>query len=666
MEKTKKDVSQKFKRFKHEIFNNSKKDDDWELKAVAALEQRNQKVIAAVATYKKNVANTIKTGLREENVDKRRKKLDEFSLCLDLREGSTDLASAHSTCLHNVMNKIAQALQVILEEKVDFEIARKALEKSADITQQQQLQDTYDASAQKLENQKDNTITDIFTLASKEQEIAKSFAALLEEELEYHRTAMRTIEMILPDVRRDIDNARPRPVFGVDLTEHLRHTNTRTAVVIEKCCTMLRNTGFKDKGLFRVNGNNTKIRRMKAAFDAGQIDLDEAAYVNDPFCICSVLKCYLRELPDPLLTNRLFHDWVAASKKEGEERLRAIEACIVQLPAAHRHNLTYLVHFLSDMLQYEDITSMNAGNLAIVMGPNLLGGDLEGNNAVGTKIVETLLKNANRFFGIPEHERKLLDRSESEYLGSSPQFRSDTGSWGVSPRTRPKEKAPPPPVPSSNSGRNSDLLIDYDDDSLKRNNGQMSNKPHVYEHVHQSGDNSFESDGSFSEEAEDGIHRSDSDKKPSRPPPPTYRANYDNISLQNRPMSYNLAVGTAGIEPPPRTHHHSHSLSQQQLPMVIENPMLAAKNSSKPSDSLLTERQFSQPEPLQQTENREIKKPTVMQENLIGKGVGVTDTLNRTVVSIDSSGSSPIPPLKSSKPPLPTKPKPNDKESSRL
>lgn len=55
----------------------------------------------------------------------------------------------------------------------DFEIARKALEKSADITQQQQLQDTYDASAQKLENQKDNTITDIFTLASKEQEIAK-------------------------------------------------------------------------------------------------------------------------------------------------------------------------------------------------------------------------------------------------------------------------------------------------------------------------------------------------------------------------------------------------------------------------------------------------------------------------------------------------------------
>uniref|UniRef100_A0A1I7WLV1 Rho-GAP domain-containing protein n=1 Tax=Heterorhabditis bacteriophora TaxID=37862 RepID=A0A1I7WLV1_HETBA len=29
---------------------------------------------------------------------------------------------------------------------------------------------------------------------------------------------------------------------------------------------------------------------------------------------------------------------------------------------------------------------MNAGNLAIVFGPNLLGGDIDGNNAFGTKV----------------------------------------------------------------------------------------------------------------------------------------------------------------------------------------------------------------------------------------------------------------------------------------
>ncbi|VDP59702.1 unnamed protein product [Heligmosomoides polygyrus] len=53
---------------------------------------------------------------------------------------------------------------------------------------------------------------------------------------------------------------------------------------------------------------------MKSAFDAGQIDNDEHAYSLDPHSICSVLKSYLRELPDPLLTHRLHNDWVNAAR----------------------------------------------------------------------------------------------------------------------------------------------------------------------------------------------------------------------------------------------------------------------------------------------------------------------------------------------------------------
>ncbi|KAK6048805.1 hypothetical protein COOONC_13690 [Cooperia oncophora] len=96
----------------------SSKIDDDDLKIVNALEHRNQKVINAVSIYRKHVSNTVKTGLREENVDKRRKKLDEFSLCADLRDISTDLEASHTTCLHRVIQKISQALQVIVDEKV--------------------------------------------------------------------------------------------------------------------------------------------------------------------------------------------------------------------------------------------------------------------------------------------------------------------------------------------------------------------------------------------------------------------------------------------------------------------------------------------------------------------------------------------------------------------
>ncbi len=71
------------------------------------------------------------------------------------------------------------------------------------------------------------------------------------------------------------------------------------------------------QGLFRVSGNNNRIRRLKAAFDAHQINnssLEIAEYINDPHSVCSVLKCYLRELPEPLMTHNLHSDWIFIAK----------------------------------------------------------------------------------------------------------------------------------------------------------------------------------------------------------------------------------------------------------------------------------------------------------------------------------------------------------------
>ncbi|VDL75665.1 unnamed protein product [Nippostrongylus brasiliensis] len=606
MEKAKKDVGQKFRRIKHNLVNSNKKDDDDDLKIVNALEHRNQKVINAVSIYRKHVSNTVKTGLREENVDKRRKKLDEFALCADLRDISSDLESAHTTCLHRVIQKISQALQVIVEEKVkhdmmiekrvlddlvqfqemekaltksrerlnnaftDVDIAKKALEK-ADSTSSNiaQLQDTLDVSQQKLENQKDNTITDVYSLAAREQEIAKVFTALLEEQLEYHRVAMRTLEMVLPEIRRDIDNARPRPVFGVDLSEHLRHTQGRVAVVLEKCCSMLRASGFTEKGLFRVNGNNTKIRRMKAAFDAGQIDSDERAYCLDPHSVCSVLKSYLRELPDPLLTHRLHNEWVNASKLEEEAKLQAFERCIGELPACHRHNLTYLINFLSEMLQYQDQTSMNCGNLAIVFGPNLLGGDIDGNNA----IVETLLKHAPRLFGCPvvsnngnaggnSNGQQSVNRglTVDTSTPSKPSHSKDSVStpWGSSPRGRPKERAPPPPYLHPKTGSLIDLSDDCNDaDSMAHTSSlAMNDSSYIQSQSMMSADlsESFgmsptpaqESDDSFDEYQDESLPSSISRSQgeilaaslaaPQRPPPPEYFSFKTVVSVDAPPL----------------------------------------------------------------------------------------------------------------------------------
>jgi len=47
----------------------------------------------------------------------------------------------------------------------------------------------------------------------------------------------------------------------------------------------------------------------QTSFNAGQFDVS----THDPHTISGCLKMYLRELPDPLLTQQLYKDWMTAA-----------------------------------------------------------------------------------------------------------------------------------------------------------------------------------------------------------------------------------------------------------------------------------------------------------------------------------------------------------------
>ena len=50
---------------------------------------------------------------------------------------------------------------------------------------------------------------------------------------------------------------------------------------------------------------------FQASFDAGMVDMVD--YVRDVHCIAGALKQYLRELPEPLLTFKLYEEWMRAA-----------------------------------------------------------------------------------------------------------------------------------------------------------------------------------------------------------------------------------------------------------------------------------------------------------------------------------------------------------------
>lgn len=63
----------------------------------------------------------------------------------------------------------------------------------------------------------------------------------------------------------------------------------------------------------------------QAALDANCADLGFALELRDVHIIAGILKSYLRELPDPVLSHSLYEEWVNAVKSSDlETRLHAL------------------------------------------------------------------------------------------------------------------------------------------------------------------------------------------------------------------------------------------------------------------------------------------------------------------------------------------------------
>lgn len=139
----------------------------------------------------------------------------------------------------------------------------------------------------------------------------------------------------------------------------------------------------------------SKLRRLRSAIDANVIAPPLPAEYQDVHVIASVLKSYLRDLPDPLLTYNLYNEFVAASQRPTEaQRKNAILNAINKLPEGHYYNLRYLTCFLHRLASNSDRNKMSTQNIAIVMSPNLLWAPNQGDADYAQKVNSTTSVNS--------------------------------------------------------------------------------------------------------------------------------------------------------------------------------------------------------------------------------------------------------------------------------
>ncbi|NXI05372.1 RHG44 protein, partial [Pachycephala philippinensis] len=228
---------------------------------------------------------------------------------------------------------------------------------------------------------------------------------LIEVQAEYHRKSLALLQTFLPQIKAQQEAWMEKPSFGKPLEEHLAVSGREIAFPVEACVTMLLECGMQEEGLFRVAPSASKLKKLKAALDCCVVDVQE--YSADPHAIAGALKSYLRELPEPLMTFELYEEWIQASNiPEQEKRLQALWNACEKLPKANYNNIRYVIKFLAKLTEYQDMNKMTPSNVAIVLGPNLLWPQAEGNmtemmttlslQIVG--IIEPLIQHADWFF----------------------------------------------------------------------------------------------------------------------------------------------------------------------------------------------------------------------------------------------------------------------------
>uniref|UniRef100_A0A673M2U1 Unconventional myosin-IXb-like n=1 Tax=Sinocyclocheilus rhinocerous TaxID=307959 RepID=A0A673M2U1_9TELE len=158
--------------------------------------------------------------------------------------------------------------------------------------------------------------------------------------------------------------------FGVPICALVR-TADSVPFVMEKMLVHVEMNGLYTEGIYRKSGSACRAKELHHILekDPQAVSLD-----NYPIhTITGLVKLWLRELPDPLMTYSLYNDFLyAADLPEASEQLRAIYRKLDELPPSNFSTLERLIFHLVKVAKEEAHNRMSANALAILFAPCIL------------------------------------------------------------------------------------------------------------------------------------------------------------------------------------------------------------------------------------------------------------------------------------------------------
>ncbi|KAK7081697.1 regulation of cell shape [Halocaridina rubra] len=179
-------------------------------------------------------------------------------------------------------------------------------------------------------------------------------------------------------------NKEDANVFGVPLENllerdknyiHDTHLETNVPLLFYKLAMQLERQGLHQEGIMRVPGHRSQTEQLRRTLDShfytAPSTADSALRNATPNDVATLVKSFLRELPQPLLTHTYMPAFYKTHRiKNIGERVLALTMLILLLPIPNRDTLYAVLELCSRIVSLEKENKMTLYNVAMIMAPN--------------------------------------------------------------------------------------------------------------------------------------------------------------------------------------------------------------------------------------------------------------------------------------------------------
>uniref|UniRef100_A0AC35FYD9 Rho-GAP domain-containing protein n=1 Tax=Panagrolaimus sp. PS1159 TaxID=55785 RepID=A0AC35FYD9_9BILA len=179
-----------------------------------------------------------------------------------------------------------------------------------------------------------------------------------------------------PNAKPFAESARRVSIFGVPLKSHLELQKRKVPQILEKCIDEIQRKGMRTKGLYRTCGLKSKVEQICQTFEQSDGSTDIKLDDNNitAMNVASVIKLYLRKLPEPLLSFELYSEFLHFDTEAEPQQIitRLQDLIATKLPEQNYETLKFLMIHLKRVTWFQKDNLMPAANVAAVITPSLI------------------------------------------------------------------------------------------------------------------------------------------------------------------------------------------------------------------------------------------------------------------------------------------------------